>query len=362
MAFANKLFYQKENETIMVNFDVATVMTANFTTTQEAEKLSHDLESRLGFQYHYQLARLAMGRSLGVAQFPEIPDSISSKPITGNLLFGQQEEFLLWIGLIITYLKRYGNDEKTEIDLAFLQEQVRKHWHRGVMLLKTDWLEAKEDYEQFIHNLTTHHAIKIVSPIPGNHHDLFLPNDSRRTKIILPDARNVWDRKPVFLDTETTGLSYTDEIVEIAIIDYDGTILIDTLIKPTIKILYQVTQIHGISNEMVEFEPSFADIWHTLSDILNNRPIVIYNADFDLRMIKQTAQKYRLFLKTEPQVYCALKMYRTFKNLANLKGKSNLAEAAKQCGISFTGQAHRAKADTEVTRQLLMYMANVKRA
>ncbi|WP_349648863.1 exonuclease domain-containing protein [Candidatus Parabeggiatoa sp. HSG14] len=342
----------------MVNFNIATVMTANFSTTHEAEKLSDEMESRLGFKYHYQLARLAMGRSLGGVQFSEeIPHSKSSKSIAGTQLFGQQQE-LLWIGLIIAYFKFYGN-EKTEIDLTVFQDQVRKHWHRGIILLNEDWLEAKENYEQFIHILTTRYAIKILSPQENQSKDFFLPNDSSRTKIILPAARNVWDRKPVFLDTETTGLYNTDEVIEIAVIDYDGTIIIDTLIKPTIKIPYQATQVHGISNEMVEFKPSFTDIWYTLSKILENRPIVGHNLSFDLRLIKQTAAKYRLFLKKEPQENCTLKMYKVFQKMANLQGESKLEEATKKCGISFTN-AHRAAADTEVTRQLLMYMAGVR--
>ena len=38
--------------------------------------------------------------------------------------------------------------------------------------------------------------------------------------------------KTVYLDTETTGLHESDEIVELTIIDDNEEILIDTLLKP----------------------------------------------------------------------------------------------------------------------------------
>lgn len=37
----------------------------------------------------------------------------------------------------------------------------------------------------------------------------------------------------VFLDTETTGLDGNAEIIDIALVDRDGAVLLDTLIRPT---------------------------------------------------------------------------------------------------------------------------------
>ncbi|BCC80200.1 MULTISPECIES: 3'-5' exonuclease [Bacillus] len=54
------------------------------------------------------------------------------------------------------------------------------------------------------------------------------------------------------LDTQTTGLGETDEIVEIAVTDLDGKTLLNTLVKPTVPISDDATMIHGITNKMVE--------------------------------------------------------------------------------------------------------------
>src|SRR5690606_33823093 len=63
---------------------------------------------------------------------------------------------------------------------------------------------------------------------------------------------NRWNelKNVVILDTETTGL-YDAEIVEIAVIDLGGNILMNTLVRPKNPIPAEVTAIHGINNEMV---------------------------------------------------------------------------------------------------------------
>ncbi|HFJ9374854.1 TPA: 3'-5' exonuclease [Bacillus nitratireducens] len=67
--------------------------------------------------------------------------------------------------------------------------------------------------------------------------------------------------KYVVLDTQTTGLSENDEIVEIAITDLDGKTLLNTLIKPTISISNDATTLHGITNETVAKGQSWSDVY-----------------------------------------------------------------------------------------------------
>ena len=45
-------------------------------------------------------------------------------------------------------------------------------------------------------------------------------------------ATKLLQLNPVFLDTETTGLGRYDEIVEVAVVDLDGSVLINTLVRP----------------------------------------------------------------------------------------------------------------------------------
>lgn len=67
-------------------------------------------------------------------------------------------------------------------------------------------------------------------------------------------ARQVCAAKPVYLDTETTGLGSTDEIIEISIIDDDGSTLLETLVKPSQPIPADSTRVHGITDADVQGE------------------------------------------------------------------------------------------------------------
>lgn len=98
-------------------------------------------------------------------------------------------------------------------------------------------------------------------------------------------ARSDW----CILDTETTGLRSDAEIVQIAIISPNGQVLLDTLIKPVRPIPWDATAIHHITNEMVVDAPTFLDIAPQLRELIGGTTVLIYNADFDERMLQQSA-------------------------------------------------------------------------
>lgn len=93
----------------------------------------------------------------------------------------------------------------------------------------------------------------------------------------------------VILDTETTGLGERDEIVQVAMIDGAGKVLFDNvLVKPTIHIPNDAAAIHRISNEMVANALSFSMIAPDFIEAAKGKIVVIYNADYDLRLIRQS--------------------------------------------------------------------------
>ena len=71
---------------------------------------------------------------------------------------------------------------------------------------------------------------------------------------------SAWLLNCAILDTETTGLYDDAEIVEISIIDENGGVLLDTLVKPLKPIPAEATAIHGITNEMVATAPTWVAI------------------------------------------------------------------------------------------------------
>ena len=174
-------------------------------------------------------------------------------------------------------------------------------------------------------------------------------------------AQELLARQPLFLDTETTGTTTTSEIVEICILDHEGNVLIDSLVKPRRKIPPDATRLHGISNDIVMNAPAWTELWPQVEASLSTRTVGIYNAEFDLRLIKQThLQSGLTWQSLNASAACLMKLYAEFhgdwdRTRGGYRWQS-LAEAGRQCGIALPN-AHRAKADTLLAREILLYMA-----
>lgn len=93
------------------------------------------------------------------------------------------------------------------------------------------------------------------------------------------------DERTVYLDTETTGLYEGSWIVEIAILDYQGRELVNTLVNPQDEIPDAAARIHGITDADVSDAPVFADIWPDIEKAVEGKRVVIYNAAFDTAML-----------------------------------------------------------------------------
>ena len=125
-------------------------------------------------------------------------------------------------------------------------------------------------------------------------------------------ARALFEEKDqvVILDTETTGLDYDAEIVQVSLIDMEGRVLMDTLVKPSISIPEDAIRIHGITNEMVVDAPRFAEIDGKLMDLVRNKILVIYNVSFDIRMIAQSSKGTSGIVAR--RLACAMSNYASF--------------------------------------------------
>lgn len=95
----------------------------------------------------------------------------------------------------------------------------------------------------------------------------------------------------VVLDTETTGLGYTDEIIEIAIIDHNGKVLMDNRIEPSKPIPADAIAIHGITNEDVAGCPRFSDLLTLIKGHLAGKDVIVYNANYDRKLLHQSAEQ-----------------------------------------------------------------------
>ena len=176
-----------------------------------------------------------------------------------------------------------------------------------------------------------------------------------------------WLTNCLILDTETTGLGDDAEIVEIAIIDQDKNVLLNSLVKPSKPIPPKATAIHGITNEMVANAPSWPMLHELVAQLIKGRCLVIYNSDYDIQLINQTASIAGCspIDWMEVQDHCAMHAYSKFYGEPSQKAHEDedgyrwqsLAKAAAQQSIAIEGQAHRALSDCLTTLAVLKRMA-----
>ena len=95
----------------------------------------------------------------------------------------------------------------------------------------------------------------------------------------------------VFLDTETTGLSYKDghKIVEIACIETKDLIptgnVFHKLINPKRNIPDEAFNVHGFSENFLSDKETFDQIADEFLSFIKNKKIIIHNAPFDLSFL-----------------------------------------------------------------------------
>lgn len=98
------------------------------------------------------------------------------------------------------------------------------------------------------------------------------------------------------IDIETTGLSPSwDEIIELSAIKYRNNTLIDefsTLVKPTEEIDEFITELTGITNEMLSSAPSIQECIESFFDFIGDDIVVGYNVSFDINFIYDNCVKY----------------------------------------------------------------------
>lgn len=145
----------------------------------------------------------------------------------------------------------------------------------------------------------------------------------------------------VILKTETTGIDTTAEVLELSVIDLHGQILLNTLVRPSTSISSVASRVHGITNEHVANSPTLTDVWPQLLDIIRDKIVVVYNAEYHIRMLIQSCNARGIVIPERFNAkgfFCARSEYQTFAKPAQ---RPSLAAA---CVFEKIPVAHRKRA------------------
>lgn len=168
----------------------------------------------------------------------------------------------------------------------------------------------------------------------------------------------------VILDTETTGLEWPAEIVEIAVIDWTGAALVNSRVKPVRPIPAGASAVHGIFDKDVADAPEWRMVRAAVFEAVRGKDVVIYNAAYDIKLGIWTERLHKTKGENEWAVlpaWCAMEWYAqywgdwddyhksfTWQRLTKAMGQQGLGE--KIAG------AHGALGDCLMTRELVLHV------
>ena len=167
----------------------------------------------------------------------------------------------------------------------------------------------------------------------------------------------------IFLDTETTGLSFKDghKIVEIACIETKDLIptgkVFHRLINPLRDISEDALKIHGFTEEFLRDKETFDQISQEFLDFIDGKQIIIHNASFDLSFLNgelTAINKERIDIKL---VIDSLEVARN-----KYPGVSNsLDSLCKRFNIDLSKRTkHNALLDCELLREVYINLLDVR--
>jgi DNA polymerase III epsilon subunit family exonuclease len=100
----------------------------------------------------------------------------------------------------------------------------------------------------------------------------------------------------VVIDTETTGVSVSNEIIELSAIKYENfrpVSAFTTLVKPKYSIPKEISEITHITNEMVSDSPSIFKVMPAFIDYVGDSDILGHNLEFDLEFVYKYGFKFQ---------------------------------------------------------------------
>ena len=153
------------------------------------------------------------------------------------------------------------------------------------------------------------------------------------------------------IDIETTGGSARlEKITEIAIYLHDGEKITGeyaTLVNPERNIPYFITNLTGITNEMVEGAPRFYEIARNVIELTEGRIFVAHNARFDYSFIRQEFKSlgYNFRRSILDTVTLSRKLFPGYRSYS-------LGNICRELKIQLTAR-HRAAGDALATAKLL---------
>ena len=167
----------------------------------------------------------------------------------------------------------------------------------------------------------------------------------------------------VFLDTETTGLSFRDghKVVEIACIETKDLIatgnVFHKLINPKRSMPDEAFKVHGFSEDFLRDKETFDQVANEFLNFIKGKKIIIHNANFDLGFLDGELGSIQKEKINKKLVIDSLEVARN-----KYPGTANSLDAlCKRFNIDLSRRSkHNALLDCELLREVYINLLDVK--
>lgn len=186
------------------------------------------------------------------------------------------------------------------------------------------------------------------------------PATARRTTLL--DAPRRWlielfREGFVVVDTETTGLGAHDEVVEVAAVASDGTLLMETLVRPRRAVMHPAaSRVNRLSAADLRDAPRWPEVSARLHECIDGRRVLAWNAAFDERLVLQSSRAWGA-PHDLPPFECAMHAYAHCRGVG--RGAVGLQRAAVIEGVARAARAHRGAEDARLVIAVLEHLRDV---
>ncbi|MGD9152964.1 MAG: DNA polymerase III subunit epsilon [Gammaproteobacteria bacterium] len=168
--------------------------------------------------------------------------------------------------------------------------------------------------------------------------------------------------RQIVLDTETTGLNFTDghRVIEIGCVEMINRRLTGRnfhyYVNPEHEVEREALEVHGIDNDFLQDKPFFVDIAKEFCDFIDGAEIIAHNASFDVGFLNHELKLAKLGLGKITD-YCTVFDTLSLARQLHPGQRNNLDALTKRYNIThFNRNLHGALLDAEILAQVYLAM------
>ena len=172
-------------------------------------------------------------------------------------------------------------------DVVDLVKRAHDWGHKAIAITDHGVVQAFPEANHFIERLDKNDPFKIIYGVEG-----YLVDDLQ--DVAVNEKGQSLKGTYVVFDLETTGFSaIKDKIIEIGAVKVENGQITDrfsTFVNPKVPIPFEITQLTGITDEMVMGSPDIETVLPQFLEFVGDAVLVAHNASFDVGFIEQNCR------------------------------------------------------------------------